>query len=163
MRQRGFTLVEMLFVVAIMGILMSFAGLKYNAMQTKSLIEQEAATIYGTLLELRLQALYRKTGRAATLVGKQFSTYSSQVTTVSPISTIVLTYPVKMGPTTSNRVVFDASGMMMSEERAICVDPSGTLADNLGFKDSVNVSITKIHIGKRRSGSACEPDFIDQK
>lgn len=161
MLQRGFSLVELLVVIAIMTILMSIAGLKYNEMQKKATIEREVTTIYSSLMELRLQAVYSKTGRAVAISGKQFSIYSSQVTTVAPVSVTPLPYPVVMSPG-GNPVMFGSNGLMTAAETSICIDPSGTLATNPGYVDSVDVAVTKIYMGKR-SGGACVPADIDEK
>ena len=157
--QRGFTLVELLIVIAIMGILLSIAVPNFSTMQKKAAIEQEVTTIYSNLMTVRLEALYSKTGRTVGIVGDKLSIYSSQDTTVPPISVITLRYPVS----SANLVQFDSSGMMVQDEISICVDPSGTLADNPGNTDSVDVSAAKIHMGKRQSGGLCVPANIEQK
>lgn len=163
MRQRGFTLIELLIVIAIMGVLLTLASLNYGSMQSKAEIEREVATIYSSLMEVRLQALHTKTARAVAVSGKQFSIYSSQETSVAPRSVSTLAYPMVMN-SGADRVVFDARGMMVGvADAAICVDPSGTLAENAGNTDAVHVSATKIYMGKRPSGGACVPADIDQK
>jgi len=160
MKEQGFSLIQLIIALAIIGILLSLATLNFNAMRTKGMIESEAVTIYSKLTELRLQALYTKTGRAALIGTDRFSIYSSQVTTVAPMSIVTLRYPVVAD---AAPLLFDAGGMMLGEERSICVDPSGTLATNAGNTYSVELSATKIFLGKRESGGACAKAYIAQK
>lgn len=158
----GFSLIELLTVMAIMAVLIAMSTLYYNRMQKKSNIEKEVKTIYTTLMSVRLEALYGKTPRVVTLSGTHFDIYSSGVITTTPISSIPLTYPVKMTGDV-NRIDFDSSGMLNATPLAVCVDPTGTLGNNTGNIDSVAVLAAKSHMGKRQSGEACAPGKIDQK
>ena len=162
MQERGFTLVELIIVVAIMAVLVSVGSLEYNKMQKKAEIEREVVTIYTSLSDLRLQALYTKTPRSAIISGSQLKIYSTDDTTLAPASTVALAYPVVMS-TGANRVVFDASGMMEdTADRSICVELPGA-AENPGNTDSVVVSAARIHTGKRTSGEDCAPNNVNQK
>lgn len=161
MQERGFTLVELIIVVAIMAVLVSVGSLEYNKMQKKANVEREVVTIYTSLSDVRLQALYTKTPRTVTLIGSQLKIYSTDDTAVPPASTIALSYPVVMS-TGDNRVVFDGSGMMNEADRSICVELPGA-AESPGNTDSVVVSAARVHMGKRESGGACVPDDINQK
>jgi prepilin-type N-terminal cleavage/methylation domain-containing protein len=161
-QEDGFTLVELLAVIAIMTVLMSMGTLFFNKMQTKSFIEKEVNTIYTTLMTVRLEALYAKTGRVVTFSGRQFNIYSSAVITTTPISSTTLTYPVVLTGG-ANRVEFDSSGMMNDSERAICVQPGGSSGENAGNVDAVDVSAVKVFMGKRNTGASCDPASIRQK
>ena len=161
MQERGFTLVELIIVVAIMAVLVSVGSLEYNKMQKKAEIEREVVTIYTSLSDLRLQALYTKTPRSAIISGSQLKIYASADTAVPPLSVLTLPYQVVM-TSGASLVAFDASGMMLDSESAICIEPAG-VADNPGNTDSVVVSAARIHTGKRTSGEDCAPDKVSQK
>ena len=161
MRQRGFTLIELLIVISIMGALAALSTVQFSRMQKKGAIEREVVTIYSSLSEVRLQALYTKTPRTVVLSGSQLRIYSSVDTTLTPLSVVALPYPVVM-TAGADQVAFNGSGMMLDSERAICVQPSGVAA-NPGNTDSVVVSAARIYKGKRQSGGACAANAIDQK
>lgn len=157
MRQGGFTLVELIITIAIMAILLSIATLNWNEMQRKSAIESQVKTMHADLMEVRLQALYGKRKRSVVLSVKQFAIYSSNETSVTPISRKDLSYPIAWN--SGNTVTFESSGLT-NTEKSICVDPS---SDNPGAIDSIVISTARINIGKRQSGGSCVTGNIDQK
>jgi len=161
MGQRGFTLIELLIAIGVMGILTAVATAQFGTMQRKGAIERQVVTIYSNLVDVRLQALYTKTARTVVVSGKKLNIYPTADTSGAPSSVVELPFPVVMG-TGIDRVKFDASGMMLDAESSICVQPDG-VANNPGNTDSVVISAAKIHMGKRQSGGACDPDDIDQK
>jgi prepilin-type N-terminal cleavage/methylation domain-containing protein len=160
-QERGFSLVELLAVMAIMATLMSIGTLAYNRIQTKAGIERDVQKLYSSLMTVRLQALYTKTPRKIIFGGKSISVYAN-MSAAAPESTTYLSYPVVMNPGAA-QIDFDASGMMAGGDRTICVDPTGTLGQNPGNVDSVGISAAQVLMGKRQAGGACAPSFIDQK
>lgn len=160
MRDHGFTLIEVLIAIGVMGILMAIATHNWHEMQVKSAVESEIKKIHADLTDIRLQALYSKTPRSVILSGQQFKIYSSLETSVDPIVTKQLRYPIKWnggGPLT-----FDSQGMT-SNLGSICVLPTNDLAVlNSAAEDSIIVSQTRLNLGKR-TGGVCDSDHIDQK
>lgn len=159
--EKGFTIVELIVVLAMSGVLIGLAALQYSSMQKKSSVEKQVRDIYSNLNDVRMQALYTKTPRAVVFSESQMNIYATDDTTVTPESIITMSFPTRMS-SGANRVVFDAAGLMLLAERSICVEPGG-IAANEGNIDSVVVSAARIHMGKRQSGGACAPTSIDQK
>jgi prepilin-type N-terminal cleavage/methylation domain-containing protein len=161
MGQRGFSLVELLVVMVIMGILLTIATLNWNNMQTKSAIESQIKTMHADLLEVRLQALYTKTPRSVVISGQQYKEYATADTSVAPLVTKQLRYPVVWngGGTT---LTFDAQGLT-NNERSICILPTNdTTVVNSASVDSIVVSTARINLGWRNGGD-CTSANIDQK
>jgi len=159
MRERGFSLVELITVIAITGILLSIATLNWNAMQTKSAIESQIKMIHADLNEVRLQALYSKTPRSVVINGQQYKSYSSAVTSVAPLATKQLRYPVAWNGGT---LTFDAQGLT-TDMGSLCVLPTNSTADvNSAAVDSIIVSQARINLGKRTGGD-CTSAHIEQK
>ena len=84
MSERGFSLVELVVVMALMGILLSIGLLQFNSYSTKGKIESQLKMMKSDLAEVRVQALFQKRPRAVVISGTQFSVYSSVVTSGAP-------------------------------------------------------------------------------
>lgn len=163
MRERGFSLIELLIVIAVMGIIMAIATYYWGQMQLKSAVESEARKMYADLMNIRMQALYRKTSRSVIINGTQFNVYSSAVTTVAPIVTKQLPYPMVWNGS-GTAMTFDAQGLMNgSSDRTLCILPTNdTTIVNAAYVDSLVVSRTRINLGKRTGGD-CTSGNIEQK
>jgi prepilin-type N-terminal cleavage/methylation domain-containing protein len=79
MKSRGFTLVEILIVVAIMAILLAAVTHNFNFYQKKAKIDQQTEALYSTIMTARLTAIQRKQ-RSVLFLGPRnytFKSYSS--------------------------------------------------------------------------------------
>lgn len=165
MREDGFSLVELMVVVAIMGILLAIGTLSWVPMQKKGFIEKEIKILYTDLNDLRLDALYTKRTRSAVLSGTTFRVYSSNATGVNPVSTKELRYPVRWNTTdTSLTLTFDGAGLYTaSADTPVCVDPDNNIsAQNDVYVDSIVISAARIKLGKKGVG-ACAATNIAQR
>lgn len=159
MCERGFSLVELLTVIAITGILLAIATLNWNAMQTKSAVESQIKTIHADLMQVRLRALTSKTPRSVVINGQVYKAYSSTDISVTPLETKQLRYPVTWSGGT---LTFDAQGLT-NNQGSLCVLPTNSLAViNSAAIDSLVVSQARINIGKR-TGTECNSVNIEQK
>ncbi|UFS69639.1 prepilin-type N-terminal cleavage/methylation domain-containing protein [Geomonas sp. RF6] len=163
MQQKGFTLVELMVVIALIGILLSVATLNWGDMNRKTAIEREAKTVYADLMAVRLDALYTKQARSVVVSGTEFKVYNTNDTSIAPASTKTLAYPLKWTPDSSSLTInFDASGLVESDV-PLCVAPDGSLATaNPATVDSLVVSAARVKLGKREGG-ACEVGSIATK
>lgn len=163
MRQRGFSLVELLTVMAIVGILLTVSTMAFSRMQTNSMIESQVRTLQSDLLELRQQALYGKRPRSVVISGQSFSVYSSATITATPLRSKTLRFPMVWS--SSGTLTFDSQGLtgVGGGERALCVTPTGSLSQlNSASVDSLVISDAQIDVGIR-TGGTCNSDSIDQK
>ncbi len=161
MGERGFSLVEMLTVLAIMGILLAIAVYNWQVLKMKSDVESQIKQIHADLMELRLQALYSKTPRSVIISGTQYKVYATDDTSGAPRETKNLKYPIVWN--SSGALTFDAQGLTNGTERTLCVLPTNDpTVVNAADVDSIVVSQARLNLGKRRGGD-CKSANIDQK
>jgi prepilin-type N-terminal cleavage/methylation domain-containing protein len=157
MGQRGFSLVEMLVVVTIIGALLAIATLQFNQYTKKSGIEAQIKTMYTDIMNARAEALLQKSDRSINLTASQFSVYPNSTATDPPLLRKALGYPV-ISNDMSSIVSFDTRGVA-STSKTVCVEPSG----NPAYVDSIIITAMSIQLGKRRTGETCNSDKIDAR
>jgi len=156
MNSRGFTLVEMIVVIAIIAILASIATTNWNRMTVKSTVEGQIRAVHAEMMRLRLEALYGKRERTVEFADKTFKIYSSDVKTSSPQEVKTFKYPFVF---TDSDFTFNTSGMA-EFGGSVCVSPYGSLSiANDASVDSLVVSAGRITLGKRTGGSCVSNDI----
>lgn len=156
MRQNGFSLVELIVVIAILAILLSIVTLQFNQYTKKVAIEGQVRTMYTDLMTVRSQALFEKRDRTVTVTAATFSVYSSGLATGTPVLQRALKYSVNSTPYT---VKFNSRGVIDGANASICIEPN----DNPGAIDSLVLSTTRIQMGKRNAGADCSAANIKTK
>lgn len=160
MERNGFSLVELITVIAIAGALIVIGSLYFRGMTLKSSIEGEAKAIYADLVTVRSQALFQKRKRSVQFSGASFLIYSSTKVDVAPATTTVLKYPVTTSSIT--QIDFDTNGVITFPEvttvqNAVCVQQA-----NNAVIDSIAVDTMQIRLGKQ-NGSGCTYANITQR
>jgi prepilin-type N-terminal cleavage/methylation domain-containing protein len=156
MKNRGFSLVELLVVIALIGILLSLATFGFSQYSRKSQITNQTRVLYGDLMEYRAKALYEKKNWTFKISAASYGIYSSTNTSVAPVSTVPLKHNVVFNNPTVD-IVFDSQGLVNSG-KSICIANS-----NEAVVDSVVISTTRVQIGKKREGESCAAANIDAR
>jgi len=157
MNSRGFTLVEMIVVMAIIAILASIATTNWNRMTVKTTVEGQIRAVHAEMMRLRLEALYGKRERTVEFVDKTFKIYSSDVKTSSPQEVKTFKYPFVF---TDSDFTFNTSGMASGSNGSVCVSPYGSLSiANDASVDSLVISAGRITLGKRTGGTCASIDI----
>lgn len=154
MNSRGFSLIELIVVMALMGILLSLVTFGFSQYSKKSQMTSQTRLLYGDLMEYRTKALYEKKNWTIKISVASYGIYSSANTTVSPVTTINLKHNAVYSNNSS--VVFDSQGLANVSGKSVCISSS-----NDAVVDSVVISKTRVQIGKRKAGTSCAAENID--
>jgi len=160
MDQKGFTLLQMVITVAIIGILLSMATLQFGSMNKNTAIDSQTKTLSADLMAERSQAVYEKRRHAVVLSNTGFAVYSGSSVSASAIRSKSLVRPITPG---STQLVFDEWGGITINgdtsimDIAICVQES-----NAAGVDSVVISRSRIQMGKNKT-TGCSSVNIDIK
>ena len=148
MQRNGFSLLELIAVIALISVLLAIAMFEFNGYSRKSSIDSQARALLADLMTVRSQAMYEKRRRAVQLTDTSFAVYSSGVATGTPILSQSLRNAITPASVT---LYFDSRGVFTDSlghpvaDQAICIEPN----TNPGRTDSLIVSSTRILAGKR--------------
>lgn len=163
MRSRGFSLVEMVLIMAMVAILMTIGTFAFQDYSRRYRTEAQTRLLFSEVLKARANAICQRRGTRVKFFADRFEVYSSQQdgSTVRPLETHRLTYPLTSNGTGWGEgmdVDFDESGIA-SKLCSICLDPSA----GSGAVDSVVIYWSRISIGKKDKGNGCEDGSITYK
>lgn len=160
MKSRGFTIVELLVVLTIVGILTTIASMYWNRLTVKTTVESQIRTVHADLMRIRLEALYGKRERRVAFSGNTFRVYSSSEVTSTPRENREFKYPFVF---TDSEFVFNSYGMATGSEGSVCVNPYGNLNNRSDAAvDSLVISAGRISLGKLNDGE-CKSEKIIKK
>lgn len=168
MNRRGFTLIEILIVIALIGILLSAATLQFSDYLRKGAVERQTKELYSDLMATRTAAVTQRSPKRVIITPTVFTFVSSALGAgVASRTTRVLSKPVtwsgKLSGDTETQMIFDERGTVNIDasnvNTAICVAPSFESAQY----DSIVVYSTRIHLGKVTFGGACDSANVTVK
>lgn len=153
MNNRGFSLVELVVIIAIIGILSAIGTFAFSQYSKKSQMANQTRLLYGDLMEYRIKALYEKKNWTFKMFNDRYEIYSSATTTVSPVTKVIFKHPVV---TNVSEFSFDTQGMLSNFGGSICV-----ASTNEATVDAVVISKTRVKLGKK--GTSCDSGHIDAR
>lgn len=162
MKKKGFTLIEVCIVIAIMGILAGLAFVNFSGLVKKYNLENQVREMYSDLMHTRIMAMNKNRAFFVVLAAGNYAIYED--TSPSPIGDGTLTVGSDtqvsgakilnnvMTWTGSNQIEFGSRGLSRTQS-TICV--YSTL--NPAY-DCVKVSWTRIIMGKLTTQGVCSSD-----
>jgi len=165
--RRGFTLIEVIMVMVLMGILLSIASLQFSDYIRKGAIERQTKELYADLMATRVAAVTQRNSKRVIITPTVFTFVSSALGSGSVRTSRNMTKPItwagKASGDTETEIIFDERGTFNIDVGAgnttICVEPSLQSAQY----DSIVVFSTRLHLGKVAFGGECKSDNVTVK
>lgn len=154
MIRNGFSLIEVLVVIALIGIMLSIGTLQFNNFLAKGAVERQTRELYSDFMVTRTAAMTQHAPKSVIMTPTGFTFYSSSLGTGGTFTRSLskaVTWAGKTPSETEKRIDFDQRGILDSAGITICVEPSVENAQ----VDSIVLFTTRIHLGKIDFGSEC--------
>lgn len=158
MQARGYSLVEMVIVIAVISILLAVGTIGFNAYARRYRAEAQTRMIYSELQKARGKAAFERRQLQVMMFADRLEVYSSLAGNgAAPSASLSLSSPVVMSSTVKI-IVFDGRGLT-SDLGSVCLADAGTGS----AVDSVVIHKVRTSIGKKDKGDACNSDNITKK
>lgn len=165
--KKGFTLVEMLIVIILIGILVSVATLQFQQWIEVRNVEKQTREMYADLMDLRINSIQIKRISRAAFGPDRVQFRHSSIFNAYPSTTRLYRFPLRYMPAggaqtapnsseSTSTVRFDERGQTTLENWAIVVLPRNATAPHYQSGENciiINNTITKI--GRMENASSC--------
>lgn len=164
MGRKGFSLIELIVIMAIAGVLISMATISFNQWIRRYNIEKEVKELYADMMSMRQQALVTGMNHGVDFDSDRrviFRRYSSETDTAGTVvRTRELAYPIEISDESDREFKFNSRGMVTEDiEKSVCV-----YSEFQPPLDSILITPSRISVGKiKNQGSSCEKDNITLK
>lgn len=157
----GFSLIELVVTISIMGILMGIAGLSFSSWQKKSKFESQVREMYADLVDARNRAFTQKKVHGIVFQpnGYVMKSYSSEAeykfsSDAAANGVEIMNKPLKFGITKTNTTVFtDSNSSILFDTTGYTTTVTGFTVINNPVTVSPNlnclvISATRVNMGK---------------
>jgi len=164
MNRRGFTLVELMVVIGLIGILLTLATHDFSTWQRKSQVERYTKELYSEVQDARMRAAFTKVRQSVEFGAQQvvFRKYTTNEpdTAGSIISTKKLPLSFTLNGGWANPIFFDTRGIMSDPiVKVICMTTGVDAA-----YDALIITPALTNMGKvTNRGGACDQTNVTQK
>jgi prepilin-type N-terminal cleavage/methylation domain-containing protein len=151
MKENGFTLVELIIVIAIIAILLALATLNFSALSQKHKMEAQVKQMYTDILSAKVDAMHKR---------RQFTVNTDIITnryTITDVTTGTVVQKTLNFPVTTSAgagaLTFDVNGLNTTANvpHAICLQSNDA---SLAY-DAIIIDQVKINLAKRNPGGTC--------
>lgn len=169
MRSPGFTIIEILVVIAIIGILATLASGSFRGLIAKYEIERQMREIQSDMMRSRMEAMHRNRNVFFSLSSTSYAAYEDSHPSPygngqldpgedSPLlPERSVKYPIAFSG--GGLIAFDSKGFVKTTGATVCV-----FSDVNPSYDCIKVSSTRISLGKMKSQSGpCNADNCEEE
>jgi prepilin-type N-terminal cleavage/methylation domain-containing protein len=155
MKNNGFTLIELMVAVAIIGVLLAIGTLNFSQWSRKASMEAQVKQMYTDVLSAKVDAMHRKV-RLNMNINVNTDSYDIRDgagTVLLPLKKVK--FPVTTTDGNNLTLAFDLNGLKTAPNttQTICLlDNDSALA-----YDSIIIDEVKVNLAKRNPGGACAP------
>jgi len=153
----GFSLIELIIVIAIIAIALSMATMNFRAWSVKNHIEKQTRELFSDINEARIRSLYRKQNHSIRIVGANsysfmnYSTENESTAAGRSVFTKSVLYQIT-SPAAGTNIMFNVRGALYTGVGStIIIGPP-----NSGAFDCIVIDDVRTNMGKITNGTCVQ-------